>query len=128
MIKLFEEYNQYYTEISFDDFCKFDTHVDSILFHTNDYIALTDQVLSVTKKIKEIAGQKNYDTKICIKSIRLLKDNKKVPHFKNMVEIYGTEDEWYYIILTKFFINAREEQYYKCDQEDGLLKCLNKIL
>jgi hypothetical protein len=42
------------------------------------------------------------------------------------IHICITKDEWYYVKNTKS--RFQDEHFYKCDQYDGLIKCLTDIL
>ena len=53
-------------------------------------------------------------------------------HKKNLyINIYKLDDEWYLVGGNAFFDSSykyQKYQYYKCDQLDGLIKCLEDIL
>lgn len=109
---LFEQYNPYYTRLSNQEF-----HEDlSNLIENKDYIP--DNYIDIINK----------ETNILFERIR----NNKLRSVKNFIpfQIYGYQDEWYYLfatIITKQKNIPIFSVYYKCDQLDGLIKCILHI-
>ena len=95
MIKLFEEYNNdYYHEISKEEY---DLYMNSEVF--------TDEEINSLKKL--------------IFGIKLISGS--LIKFKKSFYIDKLPDEWY--ILNDYNHN-NNPIYYKCDQFEGLLKCI----
>ncbi len=46
----------------------------------------------------------------------------------NVVQIFECEDEWFYIIYNYKFIKLNNYKYYKCDQAEGVIDCLEKTI
>ena len=109
MIKLFEEYNEYYTQISYDEWSN---KVGIITLSQSDKNIIHDIKI---KGCKWISGRTNP----CGSEYMTLVDNKKLKS-SIILNVYKFEDEWFYItgILG----------YYKCDQRDGMIKCLENLL
>ena len=99
MIKLFEEYNQYYFDGDVDEFMSVD------FFYFSE-----DEIEIIKGKYTDISIITNkgvdYD---CIQVLESM-------------FIFKSVDEWYWIS----YYDYEEEKYfyYKCDQMEGLLKCM----
>ena len=117
MIKLFEHYNEYYTEISSNIYYKkFD---DRLILNENEINEINNFFDSWTKY--------NY-IKYIEYTIWIQSDYKEIC-------LYKISDEWYYI---RFYFSEYEAytdkikseiyKYYKCDQLEGLIKCLEKLI
>jgi len=48
------------------------------------------------------------------------------PTFENDIELEKMSDEWYYVRFQDS-VNPPSNRYYKCDQLNGLLECLDHI-
>ena len=107
MIKLFEEYNQYYTEISrlSDDWGIY-VSFDKLPFNVDEH-------KYIMKNLSDIGYSNIYNDDDAIR-IR----------FKPVVlDIYKDQDEWFWVARD----TPRELTFYKCDQLEGLIKCLKDI-
>ena len=100
MIKLFEEYNQYYNEINIDEFSD-----GPILAFT------TSEIKYITNKCGIIEYDEFQDM-----IFYTVEENKFV--------LYKQADEWF---LLRYSYKGKNH-YYKCDQLDGLIKCINDTL
>ena len=120
MIKLFEEYNQYYTEISEEEFFRTcgDTHyTDDINVQKNMTLVFSDDEINFLRV--EIKGNFHLSNNIRYKSgrytyVSFIKDSDS-----ERVYIYKLPDEWYMAEV--------DFKYYKCDQLEGLVKCINDL-
>lgn len=106
MIKLFEEYNQYYTEITSDEYFSVDT-VDK----TDNF---TDKEMD---EIVKFLGRKNYNTKNLTWYA-----TDDIP----LIEIIKLKDEWF-LVYNTYDDDTPKQRMYKCDQFEGLMKLLDKI-
>ena len=118
-LKLFEMNNKSFIRIDLR------TYTDSITAESVDDISTSDR-----RSIREIFGlefyfQTNYQIRWELPSIEcvilIYKDGKHL-----ICAITKLKDEWF---LVKYFPEASDEDYrfYKCDQIDGLVDCLNLI-
>ena len=114
MIKLFEEYNQYYyTEKDMDEF--YNLCNDKTLIFSND------EINYLREKVKgKFLLTRNYKTGKYT-YISFIKDGDS-----DRIFIYKLPDEWYIAEPTVRF-DDMEYKYYKCDQLEGLVKCLNEL-
>lgn len=123
MIKLFEEYNKYFDEIQKVNFIE----------STEGYnLPFTQQEID---SVKKGVGDTSYTSPMSISS----------PDEENVLTIFNSGrkyrkleacivkklDEWFYVEHLSYrsepeIFNAAH--YYKCDQLEGLLKCLKDIL
>ena len=125
MIKLFEEYNSYYKEIDEDEYLQI-----------YKYIPFTEKELSILKNLFKIAFR-YYDKKV---SYIDEKDYLKVKEgcseccviyfgslssFSGSILISKLDDEWF--MLTIHVLWSKGLTYYKCDQFEGLLKCIEDV-
>ena len=118
MIKIFEEYNQYYTEIDVIEFLDMIgmqlPNVDAEEETKYSTLAFTDYEINILSRIKDIDISNNNNT---------LYANISFIYYKNTnpyrVCIYKLPDEW--------FLIRNSIKYYKCDQMEGLIKCINNL-
>ena len=106
MIKLFEEYNQYYTEIDKEEFNN-----------------LYRKAIPFTKD--ESMYLYRHETKIETNTRWGCTD----PYKKNIfVFIYYTNPKTYiYKLPDEWFVAEYGNKFYKCDQLEGLMKCLDDL-
>ena len=146
MIKLFEEYNQYYTEISQEEYSKLtlyhpindeDEDVDLLYkrdleFIQNNWIDFTQSEISTLHNLIPKSTYKiNPYTDGVYSGIPKASIEYECKH--NAIFIIKMSDEWYYVHHTHMFRDMNNNQdllikTYKCDQFDGLLKCIKDIL
>ena len=114
-LKRFNENNNldYYQEVTSSEYHSIRGERERLLF-TDDEKAT----------IKKIAAQKGFD--FSIKSW-LTGEAICVGQDGNIKGLYKYDDEWY-IVVSYSETKLNNFRYYKCDQFDGLLKCLNDIL
>lgn len=99
MIKLYEEYEQYYTKISYREYFGYTTEID-----------FDESIINyLTNIYKDII---NFTYKEAI----LILQNSVTP-----IYIYELPDEWF---LVGNVGDNNHQKYYKCDQLEGLIKCL----
>ena len=114
MIKLFEDYkdkNEYYQRISFQEY---DESYHLIPFNGDE--------LKILEKL--FKGHSYNDVKIGI-NVDILPISKGSIHA--YIYMFKLPDEWY-IVRIKFMDADEVKSYYKCDQFDGLLKCIKDKL
>ena len=139
MIKLFEEYNQYYTEISMEEYEHIthdnDPKIDEL--HDDEIVKIKSLVSNFTTRYvgtNATNGKRNellitFFTKIGTRGLRT--------GALNWIKVYKYEDEWFYVALLdiKEFLRTKKTEnkyyekiytdlfttYYKCDQLEGLL-------
>jgi hypothetical protein len=143
-MKLFEEYNPYYQEITTDEYCD---AFDSI--PNRNYVKSSHFTDAEIKILKSISGV-NVDVGGFTAEIRYMGSpsmlfvknyDKEVWHFPQMSKeetsllwmiIDKLEDEWFYVYVNNYekaYSSDRQEeeisrQLYKCDQFDGLMKLI----
>ena len=142
MIKLFEEYNEYYTEITEGEYITKAMNMEPEALSVNNNF---DKLLSLFTPSWYLTSGKNnsityveftfHDPDAKSSGLNSVIDRK-------VVKIYKKVDEWYIVscmkhIQIKEFIRTKkhpnyynwddtlENNYYLCDQWEGLLKCLN---
>ena len=116
MIKLFEEYNQYYTEMDrygFYDLCR-----KTLTFSDDEINILSKEVkvdIDLRYNKEDLKGDNAYIFYMPTQSIDQL-----------FAYIYKIPDEWYLLERTRKVWQAGTDKYvfYKCDQLDGLIKCI----
>ena len=101
MIKLFEEYNEYYTEISAVDFYSYDNR----LKFTPEEHKILDNIYGEDIEI------------IGIDASFFMNCRYQGGRYLYCISINKLSDEWYILYCKGTF--------YKCDQLDGLVKLLN---
>jgi glucan-binding YG repeat protein len=117
MIKLFEEYSQYYTEIDEDEMNSLEKSGD--VDFTKDEV--TKIKSNLTPKLKTWIVDGNY---IEINFFPKSDDHAGI----NWIIINKIKDEWFYVTLNLYYfykngaVNYNSDEYYKCDQFDGLLQ------
>lgn len=125
-MKLFNEFNPYWEEINFQQLLAFmqydedssDYKHDTMDFTDGEYQCLQKELLTHIRFIPRIVNNKRQITvdrmieKIepCI----IIYDHNDASSAKAVA--YKLPDEWYILYINK--------KYYKCDQLDGLLKCI----
>jgi hypothetical protein len=135
-LKAFESYGveDYYKEITEfeydDDICNIGgtDGEEDVEYMREKWVEFTDQEIS---KITEILSEKkdvNYIIDLPnfkfwkengIARARLdIKPSKKSKTLENIMYIVKLEDDWYYLY------DCYPNKFYKCDQFDGLLKCI----
>jgi hypothetical protein len=131
MIKLFEEYNQWYTEITFNQYMQVINNIDEEGFPAEfpkDRETFNDVEIHQIEKF--ISDYKNYQFEYSLnpgigKYIKIDLDYKysQTGSFLS-VSINKIEDEWYYIRVSGFKLSL----WFKCDQFDGVIKLLDDNL
>ena len=131
MIKLFEDYNQYYTEIDWLEYKKNCGYLsDSTSCHQLNYLVFIKDEIDQLKKLMP-------NNKIEINSLMNMDTNqyRLTIYYPNKIYLCMSldkmEDEWFYVeernsyayMDAKLNINPHT-QYYKCDQFEGLLKLI----
>ena len=115
-LKLFEESGEkLYWQVKMDDVYDYDTipigyKFDCIHFTENDVIKLKEFNCTFSN------DEKNYDDPYARISVY---DFKDITHYI----IHKSDDEWYYIECQT---SSLTYVYFKCDQFDGVLNCLEK--
>lgn len=102
MIKLFEEYNQYYNKIEYSEYTEKSEDGNWVPFTKNQLSRLSD----FNKKGFSIGTSLN-DTLIWIIS----------ENYDYMIKIFQDNNEWFYIEFRNDKLS-----WYKCDQFDGCYK------
>ena len=117
MIKLFEEYNQYYTKVERHEF--FDLVSLGEGNRTLEFNA--DEINFLGEKLEcyvdtRFNNKRKQDSHVYISV-------DKVSYWRGPLDsvIMKLPDEWY---LVDFFTPTHK--YYKCDQIEGVVKCLNE--
>ena len=126
VIKLFEEYNQYYIDIEEKIFNNIisdmvDNYPDRA--ERSQAESFTSREISSVKDVLPEAKPENYNNCIYIDA-----DNGTALSYIKSIMILKLRDE--YFLLRKQVIipdKGREDKYYKCDQLDGLIKCIKDI-
>ena len=122
-LKLFES-NEYYTQISRDDYTKkigFDGGGWDENFISDTWVSFTEKELEFIKNLTKGDIKEVMDDVPSIGSyIRV--EHTKIDRKTRIVEyhylwINKSKDEWYYL-------NDYNSLYYKCDQFEGLIACL----
>ena len=108
MIKLFEEYNEYYREINYDEYVKY----------SNNILPFNKDEIERLKKV--------FDNYSSIFVYRFIYTNKSIIGFdidmcfsSKFGYIYKLPDEWYFCYL--------DGKNYKCDQMEGLIKLIEDL-
>ena len=135
MIKLFEEYNQYYIKISQEEYnmstiyhpAQEDEYEDDELFNKNDMNFLQKNWIDFTQS--EISTLHDLMPKSSYKINPYTNGDRRIPkasiEYKdelNRIIIIKMIDEWYYVNY-----RGAKNSHYKCDQFEGLLKCIKDI-
>ena len=113
MIKLFEEYNQYYTKIDYQEYIQPEYLNQFSEEETNSIHKLLNH------RLKMIDKGYNVDIMISDDSfhdITYLKDSKFIK-WEKWMSIDKSPDEWYYV-----YVLVPDLEFYKCDQLEGLLQ------
>ena len=127
MIKIFEEYNKYYSEIP---------------IHPGGMVHLPDSILKRQKfdettitELKSIL--KNFTTGTTSNSSKISFYSGSGPRYSSThINIHRFEDDWFILCIEKTkeskIIRGDLEVYYhkwyKCDQLEGLKRCINDVL
>ena len=123
MIKIFEEYNQYYTEVDtnvFYDLCDYNT-----LVFSNAEISFLTKELDVDINLRNNIKYTDKHTFIFYKE-----------SISDRIYIYKLPDEWYVVerelnalarLVKLLSQNGLLSNYYKCDQIEGVIKCIKEI-
>jgi hypothetical protein len=115
-LKLFEDSNKYYKQITHQECSKIVFDRDNTIEFSNNESQELDILMSDLKiNYRKIVF--NYDDNDICYQVYTKSGFKLVP--LDLV-LYKVIDEWYYISIFKL--------YYKCDQFDGLLLCLKDNL
>ena len=153
MIKLFEEYNKYYTEITEGEYNRsaipnpifhfYRTHpsmrenpanLKNLEFIQSNWVDFTQSEIST---IHNLIPKSTYEINPHVGGDGIPEasiEYTKYEHTRNkLIFIVKTKDEWYYVKLNYWNITAIKRvesitSYYKCDQFEGLLKCIKDIL
>ena len=111
-MKYLKEYNEIdnmYMLIDYNEFM-WSTSLGKYIQFTND------EMYKITSIIPDIKASYKLNTNIMM-SCKLCDSNCDFL-------LYKTEDEWYYIFYRK---KGKKNEYYKCDQIQGLQECLTMI-
>lgn len=125
--KVFENKEEFYKEISEDEFCETYELVDfeRRYYHMFDYVPFN-------KSYEKTNGKSVYEFLIGFNikhpSFVFTKDNHE--KITVLVNIYQTEDEYFDVRVRKYdwYLNTANQcafDYYRCDQIDGLKKFLD---
>ena len=94
--------------------------------HKKDYIEISEgEYISYKDDSKKLDMFSNTE----LKAIQTILPSAKLNSFSkniflyNIIDIYKDNDEWYYIDICIHF----NGYYYKCDQFEGLMDCLNML-
>ena len=139
MIKLFEQFNHYYKEIDETEFYSYNFYYTALAFKDDEISILSKQI----KEENKIDGF-NYIINGDEKSthgyiiITFLDPDKRqyippekrtgaasMDKYAGEFIVYKLPDEWY--IVDDDFYPAKR-MIYKCDQIEGLIKCINDII
>ena len=118
MIKLFEEYNDYYHEITYDEYIHYSNQF-WLSFTKNEFIGIENKMCELIQDCDiwkyDWTGNlsKTDDAALLAFTFRMGKTLVNV-------EMHKLSDEW--------FITYHLGKFYKCDQFEGLIKCLEDIL
>lgn len=125
IIKLFEDFSNGYSMISLQELNDGLWGKESLSFEDDSFVHKKKNWLQFTQEEIDIINKK-YEFEY-FKVDKMYKGSMIELKYANcMANIYKLVDEWYYIQ----YINYRslERNCYKCDQWDGLLNCLDKIV
>jgi hypothetical protein len=134
--KFFEYYNQYYQKVTLEDMqdLDYEQYVDFTQYEVNEIKKLISNHYNITQTLFSV-NIVNNDIKISIPHFLQRinywdKDTKWKRTFKpggpvvtSAYTVYKFNDDWFYLVDEKGISN-----YYKCDQLEGLLKCLKDNL
>ena len=118
MIKLFEEYSQYYTHITYPEYvelCRVNREslpVTTLMFDDSEVNMIKKNVKKVIYNVKYTPGRNFIQGYITITFV----DHDEFPS----IRVYKLHDEW--------FIVDNFSSHYKCDQIEGLIKCINEVV
>ena len=107
MIKLFEEYSEYYQEIS-------KIQYDSIIGN-DKFVNLYNIITLLEKYFLNLKFNKNHMNRMATIDVYYERNEKY------LFDIIESEDEWFYI--STYY----EGKFYKCDQFEGLIECIKYI-
>ena len=109
MLKLFEEYNEkYYVEINGYEY-------ESVIYNAK-FVNLYHITTLLEKTFTNFVFINNY------RNIMATIDVFEKTCMTIVLDIIESKDEWFYLCY------LREDKYYKCDQFEGLIKCMKDIL
>lgn len=116
--------NEYYERISARNFYSIN----------DDKIRIEDYVIKLIKPkfdIFDIFSTTRFDSKA--ENPTYISAGKHIDSIIYRFEIYQCRDEWFYTIMLKYDsdednFDPTEKKYYKCDQIDGLVKCIDDNL
>ncbi len=123
MIKLFEEYNQYYYQIDSYELLQYweDVYAKLGIDSWTHYNRLGYRINK--NEIDYLMSQGFIENNKCLfsKKIGLECDVWQKMQYKE-INVYTGLDEWFIVIIEIFGYDPQE--YYKCDQWEGLLKLI----
>ena len=124
MIKLFEEYNEYYEVIT-------SIQYESGLHCQNVQIDYTE--INIIRKLFPfptfVERFKNKCEKMADSYRYQINFYVDYDFKKFILDISKIEDDWYYIFFYPWYCENREDNiYYKCDQLDGLVHCISDLI
>lgn len=128
MIKLFEQYNEYYTEIDDVNFSDCVIFTDSEIKHIENYMkdlfGTDSYVLKCSLLTDKPINGRIYSLKVGYR--RPVSSGAFVFRSNDLnTKIYSLGDEWYVVNLTN---NSFSDELYKCDQLEGLFELLTNKL
>jgi len=113
MIKLFEDFNQYYTKIDFSQLIDF-------MYYDPDTNNFNKKILSFTQD--ELNKLQSMLPNITFKLFKRTPSVDPYIHFT-----YDGRDQYVYKYTDEWYVIKKDRQIYKCDQIDGLVKCIQDI-
>jgi len=124
-LKLFEDLNvDGFEEVSYDDFCNDTGETFEFRFKRLNFRKRDKDMIYLSEMGFFRGGVPGKQTKYK-DFMEIYLDAKRGA--RDIITVYKSVDEWYYVekmILSKSF---KPEQYYRCDQLDGLINCLEKL-
>ena len=117
MIKLFEEYNNYYVEIPVDD--------SGIVSLPNSDIKRINFNLNTIVELKSILKGFSFDK--CDSKLSFHQGNMNVRYSPISGTIHRFDDDWFILCINNKK-GAKHWHWYKCDQLEGLKKCILHII
>ena len=121
-IQIFEEYNQYYSKIEYDEFENRKRESGIQVFNTEEITNLQNIIPEI--HLRTEAGMKAKSVNYYAVETTSLSFTRDLFRY----EVFKLPDEWYIVLCVSIDPFTKNKiSYYKCDQFDGLLEFL-KIL
>jgi hypothetical protein len=122
-LKMFESHNEYYTEITVDEF-EIGVGVDKFISMSSNDVIRMERMLSDLCSVGISSIRMGEGDHVFRKLYMSLCDKSKPGPI--IIDIRQVVDEWYYL----HFYNHHNSinRFYKCDQFEGLMKCLGDII